>query len=57
MKTLLESIIVFDTDNPEAIYGSPQHLILGLRTLEGCLTVAVLMITKTMPINCNMLWV
>jgi high frequency lysogenization protein len=39
MKTLLDSIIVFDTDNPEAIYGSPQQLIMGLRALEGCLTI------------------
>ena len=40
MKILLESIIIFDTDNPEAIYGNPKHLILGLRTLESCLTVS-----------------
>ena len=38
-KTLLESTLVFDTDNPEAIYGSPQQLTIGLRALEGCLTV------------------
>jgi high frequency lysogenization protein len=39
IKVLLESIIVFDTDNPEAIYGSPKQLMLGLRSLEGCLTI------------------
>jgi high frequency lysogenization protein len=39
VKVLLESVIVFDTDNPEAIYGSPQQLTIGLRALEGCLTV------------------
>jgi len=38
-KVLLDSIIVFDTDNPEAIYGSPKQLMLGLRSLEGCLTI------------------
>lgn len=38
-KTLLESIIVFDTDNPEAIYGNVHQLTIGLRSLEGCLTV------------------
>lgn len=40
MKILLESIVIFDTDNPEAIYGNPKHLVLGLRTLESCLTVS-----------------
>lgn len=39
MKTLLDSIIVFDTDNPEAIYGTPQQLLVGLKSLEGCLSV------------------
>lgn len=39
IKVLLESIIIFDTDNPEAIYGSPKQLMLGLRSLEGCLTI------------------
>jgi high frequency lysogenization protein len=39
IKVLLDSIIVFDTDNPEAIYGSPKQLMLGLRSLEGCLTI------------------
>lgn len=39
MKTLLESVIVFDTDNPEAIYGTVHQLSIGLRALEGCLTV------------------
>ncbi len=38
MKTLLESILVFDTDNPEAIYGNVKSLKLGLSTLESCLT-------------------
>lgn len=39
MKTLLESIVVFDTDNPEAIYGTVHQLSIGLRSLENCLTV------------------
>ncbi len=36
-KTLLESTLVFDTDNPEAIYGNVKALELGLKTLEACL--------------------
>lgn len=39
IKTLLDSIIVFDTDNPEAIYGTPQQLLIGLKSLEACLSV------------------
>ena len=35
IKTLLDSIIVFDTDNPEAIYGTPQQLLIGLKSLEA----------------------
>lgn len=37
MKTLLDSILVFDTDHPESIYGSVKNLTLGLQTLESCL--------------------
>lgn len=39
IKTLLDSIIVFDTDNPEAIYGTHQQLLIGLKSLEACLSV------------------
>lgn len=38
-KALLDSLIIFDTDNPEAIYGTPQQLLTGLKSLEGCLSV------------------
>lgn len=38
MKTLLDSILVFDTDNPDAIYGNAKALQLGLSTLESCLS-------------------
>lgn len=37
LKALLASILVFDTDNPEQIYGPVQNLTLGLKTLEVCL--------------------
>ena len=40
MKTLLDSILVFDTDQPERIYGSVKNLTLGLQTLEACLGVS-----------------
>ena len=42
IKALLESIIIFDTDNPEAIYGTPQQLLIGLKSLEGSLSVSSL---------------
>ncbi|PTQ89197.1 high frequency lysogenization protein HflD [Agitococcus lubricus] len=38
LKVLLDSIVVFDTDNPNAIYGSAKNLKLGLRALENSLT-------------------
>ena len=37
IKTMLDSTLVFDTDNPEAIYGNAKALELGLKTLEACL--------------------
>ena len=37
LKTLLDSTLVFDTDNPEAIYGNAKALELGIKTLEACL--------------------
>ena len=37
LKTLLDSTLVFDTDNPEAIYGNAKALELGIKTLESCL--------------------
>ena len=37
IKTRSKRCLVFDTDNPEAIYGNAKALELGIKTLEACL--------------------
>lgn len=37
-KTLLDSVLVLDTDAASRIYHAPSQLSLGLRTLESCLS-------------------